>query len=204
MTLVHLSAVSIRRLLPIHRKSTQHPGPRRARLRLDGETGWAIVVARTTEPQTASIVCFVKTGSRQMTWNIQWPGQDATQRPPMRRQQPAEGQGQSEGESRAQPPGPSSRCRRMPDAIVTQEAEKHSPCYPETDNEPQDASSSFAGERRRWRCSDRMSGCGLLGDGWRSAERLPASRDTSSTAAKLWDEAKNALAEALEPDRERI
>jgi uncharacterized protein DUF1592/uncharacterized protein DUF1588/uncharacterized protein DUF1585/uncharacterized protein DUF1595/uncharacterized protein DUF1587/cytochrome c len=176
-----------------------------ARMRIDGETA-GDVVARGTEPQNASIVCFVKAGSHQMTWNIQGPGVDAPQAQPMARQQQAQqkAKAKAKGKAAPQPMGSFKPLPANADVIVTQEAEKHSPRYPETGNETQEARQLIrrvnAGALAVQRPHEWLRLLGTEGD----PREIARFKGYILQRSKAWDEAKNGLAEALGQSREEF
>jgi hypothetical protein len=176
-----------------------------ARMRIDGET-MGDVIARGTAPQTTSIVCFVKAGSHQMTWNIQGPGQDAPQSQPMARQQQAQqkGKGKAKGKAAPQPTGPIKALPPNADAIVAQEAEKHFPRYPETGSESQDARQLIrrinAGALAVQRPHEWLRLLSTDGD----PREIARFRGYIIERGKVWDESKNALVELLGQSREEF
>jgi hypothetical protein len=114
-----------------------------ARLRIDGETAGDIVAPSAT-PETLTLTCFVKAGSRQMTWNIEVPdppaprqvaaqtkGARAQQKKQQQRQQQ---QGQGQGIPRTARPLPEDV-----EAQVTMGAMENALEYPATGKEPPEA-----------------------------------------------------------------
>jgi hypothetical protein len=176
-----------------------------ARLRIDGDA-MGDIVARGTEPHTASIVCFVKAGSHQMTWNIQGPGQDTPQAQPMVRPQQAQQKAKAKAKGRAVPQatGPIKPLPPNADTIVSQEAEKHFPRYPETGQESQDSKQLIrrvnAGALAVQRPHEWLRLLGTDGD----PREIARFKGYIVERSKAWDEAKSALAELLGQSREEF
>jgi hypothetical protein len=108
------------------------------RLRIDGETK-GDVLANSREPQLLSLTCFVKAGSRQMTWNIQTPDL------PVPRQVAARGSGAAlkkaarPQQKQQQNQGVPRTGKPLPDNIqelITTRAQENATEYPATGKEP--------------------------------------------------------------------
>jgi hypothetical protein len=106
-----------------------------ARLRIDGET-MGDVVARSRAPETLTVTCFVKAGSRQVTWNIETPD------PPAPRPAVAQTKGARPQQKQQQGQGVPKSARPLPENVeelVTSRSQENAPSYPVTGKEPQQA-----------------------------------------------------------------
>jgi hypothetical protein len=112
------------------------------RLRIDGET-MGDLVAGSSAPEALSLTCFVKAGSRQMTWNIETP-EPPMPRPAVAARRPgalAKGarpqqkqQQQQQGVPRTGKPLPENVQQ-----LVTMRSQDNAPVYAPTNKEPQEA-----------------------------------------------------------------
>jgi hypothetical protein len=115
-----------------------------ARLRIDGETAGDIVAPSRT-PETLTLTCFVKAGSRQMTWNIEVPDppaprQVAAQTKGARAQQKKQQQRQQQQQQQGQ--GTPRSAKPLPEGVeglVTMRSMENAPEYPVTGKEPEEA-----------------------------------------------------------------
>jgi hypothetical protein len=114
------------------------------RLRIDGETK-GDVLARTATPELLTLTCFVKAGSRQMTWNIQTPdlpapraavarGPGAAQRKGAAVQKKQQRPQQNQGVPRTGKPLPENI-----QELITTRAQDNATEYPAIGNEPMQA-----------------------------------------------------------------
>jgi hypothetical protein len=108
-----------------------------ARLRIDGETKGDILASSRT-PEVLTLTCFVKAGSRQMTWNIQTPDLPVP-RPVVARGPGAAQKKAARPQQKLQVQGVPRTGKPLPDNIqelITTRAQENAYEYPATGNEP--------------------------------------------------------------------
>ncbi|HEY2413395.1 MAG TPA: DUF1592 domain-containing protein [Pirellulaceae bacterium] len=175
------------------------------RLRLDGET-IGDVVTRSTEPELATLTCFIKQGSRQMTWNIQGPGVDAPPAPQAAAIQQAQQKAKAKAKGKTAPQQ-TAKGKPLPpnvEATVSQEAEKHFPRFPATGNEPPEVRQLIrrvdAGALAVQRPHEWLRVLNTDGD----PREIARFKGYVIERGKIWDEAKDALAKELGQSREEF
>lgn len=175
-----------------------------ARLRLDGETV-GDVVARSTDPETATLTRFVKQGSRQMTWNIQSPGQSEPRpQPPMPKARTNRPQQKAKGKAATGPGGTFTPLPANAEVIVSNEAERNFPRYPASGKESPEVRGLIrrvdAGALAVQRPHEWLRVLGTEGD----PRDIGRFKGYIVERGKLWDESKNVLAELLGQSREEF
>jgi hypothetical protein len=120
------------------------------RLRIDGETRGDILASSST-PETLTVTCFVKAGSRQMTWNIETPDLPAPRpaagvavaRGPGAQAKAARAQQKAQQKKQQQNQGGTPRSARpLPgnvNELITMRSQENAPEYPVTGKEPEGA-----------------------------------------------------------------
>jgi hypothetical protein len=174
------------------------------RLRLDGET-MGDVVSRSAEPQLATLTCFVKQGSHQMTWNIQGPGQDAPPLPQAATPPQAQQKAKAKAKGKAAPQ--QAKGKPLPpnaNVTVSEEAEKLFPRFPQTGNETPEIKQLIrrvdAGALAVQRPHEWLRLLGTDGD----PSEIARFKGYIIDRSRPWNEAKDALAKELGQSREEL